>query len=118
MRQRKQKVDYEPKYSTKGYTMFEIGGTIQSVQTSKKSDADYVTFCVCNQSVRKEFYQRIQVRIPHKLNIVLEPGDAVYISGEIISYWNEDAGHSELSLTATQILDSNEIPMTGPELEE
>lgn len=118
MRQRKQKPDYSPKYSTKGYTTFEIGGTIQSVDVRDKSEADFVTFCVCNQSVRKDFYQRIQVRIPHKLNIVLEPGDAVYISGEIVSYWNEDSGHSEISLTATQILDSDEIPMTGPELEE
>lgn len=118
MKVRKRKVDYEPKYSTKGYTMFEIGGTIQSVDVRSEGQADFVTFCVCNQSVRKEFYQRIQVRIPHKLNIVLEPGDAVYISGEIVSYWNEDSGHSELSLTATQILDSNEIPMTGPEPEE
>lgn len=113
MRQRKKKMDYEPQYSTKGYTMFEIGGTVQAVQEHEKSEADFVTFCVCNKTVRKDYYQRIQVRVPHKLNVLLEPGDAVYISGEIISYWNEDSGHSEISLTATQILDSNEVPMTG-----
>ena len=114
MRQRsKKKSSYEPQYSTKGYTYFEVGGTIQEVTDVPKSECQYVIFCVCNQKVRKEFYQRIRVRIPYELDVVLEEGDAVYISGEMMSYYNEDIGHSEIALVATQVLDSDEVPMTG-----
>ena len=118
MKQRGKKKSYDPQYSTKGYTSFEIGGTIQEVSDVPKSECQYVVFCVCNKNVRKEFYQRIRVRIPYELDVVLEEGDAVYILGEMMSYYNEDLSRSEIVLTATQVLDANEVPMTGAKSKE
>lgn len=119
MKQRgKKKSSYDPTYSTKGYTYFEVGGTIQEVSDVPKSECQYVVFCVCNKKIRKEFYQRIRVRIPYELDVVLEEGDAVYIMGEMMSFYNEDLGRSEIVLTATQVNDQNDVPMTGAKSED
>lgn len=108
----------ELKYSTEGWNYFDIQGYVQAVKEYPKAKADYVTFCIYNEYVRKEHYQSISVRVPYNLDVLLQPGDFVHIMGEISTIWDGKANRTITELVATKVEDSDGIQRSEPSDEE
>lgn len=116
MRKRQEKSDSKPKYTTSGYAYFDIRGVVQKVKEYAKGKCDYVTFKVDQGDKYSEVYQDVSVKIPWDLDVRLDEGDKVLISGPIHSFWLEDARRVLLECVAETIEDlSGEVPMPRTE---
>lgn len=106
----------KPKYTTSGYAYFDVRGVVQKVKEYPKGKCDYVTFKVDQGDKYSEVYQDVSVKIPWDLNVRLDEGDKVLISGPIKSFWLKDIGRVLLECVAETIEDlSGEVTMPRTE---
>lgn len=82
-------------YPTVGFMPeWDMCGYVQKVTENKKMKLDYVRFHIAEKN--SKYYSIISVSIPHDLDVLLEPGDAVHLTGTIRTWSKENGSSIEL----------------------
>ena len=98
------------RYSTAGFSFFQIAAIVQAVKTNEKMHCDYVTFNIrCKD--KSEYFDCVAVCLPHSVNVVCEPGDAVVIRGHVRA-WQRD-GRISLELVAERVEEIDPARLEG-----
>lgn len=77
-------------YPTVGFMPeWDMCGYVQKVTENRKMKLDYVQFNIAREG--SKYYAVISISVPHDLDVLLEPGDPVHITGTTRT-WSKDSG--------------------------